>query len=419
MQVINISMNILPNTMSAVVLRGQGSDKVFIQDVPVPKPGPNQILARVDSAGICASLIKTIDQGGDHPYFYGRDLGTYPAILGDEGSVTLVQVGDNLKDQYRVGSRYVVQPAVDHPPVTHLDRYEAHGEGINKIACGYTLPGLLGQFILLPEEVILAHCLVPVPNETIPYAHAAIAEPFSCCLSGQHHHMHLTQDRLTEERAAITGLMKGGVTAIIGLGAMGRMHVEMALQGKPRVIIGSDPNEERCSKSKRLFAKSAESKDIELRITQPEQLTQTVAEVTGGRGVNDLIIAVGSSLVIESSLPLLAKRGVASLFGGLKVGSEFTRINANAVHYGETCITGSSGGTAWDIQEVLRLMASGNLNVAPHIAKIGGMRHALQLIDDVRHQRLDGKAVLYPHHPIDLAFDVTQWTAENETEHLA
>ena len=408
----------IPETMNAVVLRGRGSQSLTIDSIPVPKPGPKQILARVDAAGICTSLIKTIDQGHDHPYFYGRDLRRFPAILGDEGSVTIVKVGSQINGKFTVGKRYVIQPAIDHSPVNNLNQYTNKGVGVTKIACGYTLPGHLAEYILVPEEVLLADCIIPLPNDNICYAHAAIAEPLSCCISGQQHHIHLIQDKLTKRRGTNNGLKSGGLTVIVGLGAMGRMHVEAALTSDIGQIIASDPLQNRRDKSKKLFAERAVKNKINLIITDPKQLSDEVNKVSGGNGADDLIIAVGVASVIEASIPLLGKGGFANLFGGLKSGSENITINANLIHYGETCISGSSGGTAWDIFQALNLMARGNINAAPHIAKIGGMSHALDLIDDVRCQRLDGKAILYPHRPLEQSFEVDSWTSSDELEYL-
>lgn len=405
----------LPKQMLAVRLHGAGEDALRLEHIDVPVPGPGQLLVRVDAAGICASLIKTITQGSDHAYFYGQDLASFPAILGDEGSVTLVQVGSNLTDSHEPGTRYVVQPAVDHAPVNHLDRYGGGGTGINKIACGYTLPGHLAQYMLIPEEVLLAHALVPVPDGAMPYAHAAIAEPISCCISGQAHHVHLVQETLIEPRRCVAGLKPGGVTVVVGLGAMGRMHVEVALAGGAGTVICSDPSESRRARTQELFSKRAQICGARLLIAKPETIAETVA---AHGGADDLIVAVGAAPVIESSLPLLARGGVANLFGGLKKGQERIRIDANAVHYGETCITGSSGGTAWDVAQTLEWMAMGKIDAAAHIAKIGSMAQAIELIDDVRHQRLDGKAVLYPHRELEAAFEVDGWTASDEESHL-
>ncbi len=402
--------------MQAVVLRGRGS--VALETVPVPAPAPGQLLARVDAAGICTSLIKTIDQGRDHPYFHGQDLGAFPAILGDEGSVTLVRIGTALQDRYSVGERYVVQPAVDHAPINNLARYRDNGRGIAKIACGYTLPGLLAQYILIPEEVLLARCLVALPGKDIPYAHAAIAEPLSCCLSGQEHHMHLEQDALTARRRATNGLRTGGVTVIVGLGVMGRMHADIALARGVGALLGSDPLALRRHKASTLFAARARAAGVRFAAVAPARLAGTLAEVSAGLGADDLIIAAGMARVIEESLPLLAQGGVASIFGGLKRGSERIGVDANAIHYGATCLTGSSGGTAWDLAQTVAWLAHETIDAGAHIARVGSMTDALQLIDDVRHNRLEGRAVVYPHRTVDCALVVDGWTARDEAGHL-
>ena len=143
------------------------------------------MLARADAAGICTSLIKLVEQGSAHRFLYGWDITRYPLILGDEGSVTLVQVGEELSDRYNPGQRFVIQPAVDHPPINHLEHYRDRARGIDKIAVGYTLPGYLAEYILKTEEVLLAECLNALPDGSLPHAHTALAEPFSCIVSAQ------------------------------------------------------------------------------------------------------------------------------------------------------------------------------------------------------------------------------------------
>ena len=110
------------------------------------------MLARVDAAGICTSLIKLIEQGPNHPLLYGWDITRFPLILGDEGSVTLVEVGAGLRSRYRSGQRYVIQPSVDSAPINHCERYRDQARGINKVAVGYTLGGHLAEYVLIGEE---------------------------------------------------------------------------------------------------------------------------------------------------------------------------------------------------------------------------------------------------------------------------
>ena len=59
----------IPEKMKAALLFGVGFDNIAVREVPVPRPGPGQLLARVDAAGVCTSLLKIIEQGKDHKYF--------------------------------------------------------------------------------------------------------------------------------------------------------------------------------------------------------------------------------------------------------------------------------------------------------------------------------------------------------------
>jgi len=74
----------IPLEMRALVLDGVGFAHLQVRRVPTPRPGPRQMLARVDAAGICTSLIKLVEQGPAHPQLYGWDLERFPVILGDE-----------------------------------------------------------------------------------------------------------------------------------------------------------------------------------------------------------------------------------------------------------------------------------------------------------------------------------------------
>ena len=62
------------------------------------------------------------------------------------------------------------------------------------MAVGYTLPGHLAEYMLITEETIEAGCLLPLLDPALPEAHAATAEPLSCAISAQDHHVHLRQE---------------------------------------------------------------------------------------------------------------------------------------------------------------------------------------------------------------------------------
>ncbi len=411
----------IPTEMRALVLDGTGFEHLQIRTIPTPRPGPGQMLARVDAAGICTSLIKLVEQGPDHQLVYGWDLGRWPLILGDEGAVTLVEVGNELAGRYHPGERYVIQPAVDVAPINHLERYRDGGRGIQKIAVSYTLGGHLAEYILITEEILAGSCLLPLPDPGLPYAHAAMGEPISCVISAQDHHMHLAQNDGLAPRSVLKGLKPGGVTVIVGAGAMGRLHVDLAFNYRPRVLIVADFLEERLERVTQLFNARAERLGVRLHTLNPAKadLRAFVGEQSQYHGADDVIIAVGARQAIEAAFGYLGREAVLNLFGGLKRGDEIVGFDTVTIHYKSINVTGSSGGSPWDVARTLELMASGAIDPAVHITRIGDLEHAIELLKMVKAQQLDGKAIVYPHRRSDAIRTVQTWTAEDERNYLS
>ena len=410
----------VPETMRALVLDGVGFAHLSIRQVPTPRPGPRQLLARVDAAGICTSLIKLVEQGPDHKQIYGWDIGRWPLILGDEGAVTLVEIGAALRGRYHPGERYVVQPAVDHSPVNHRERYRNNAQGINKVAVGYTLAGHLAEYLLITEEVLEGGCLLPIPRADFPFAHAAMSEPFSCVISAQDHHLHLVQPDRCGPRSAANGLKPGGVTVILGAGAMGRMHVDLALSYEPRAIVVSDWIPSRGLQVESLFGSRAAAAGIVLRVLNPatDNVAAVVDQLTGSAGADDVIVAVGTKDAIEAAQYLTGRGAVLNLFGGLKKGEDVVALDTGVVHYRETNVTGSSGGSPWDISRTLELMAAGRIDTSAHITRIGDLEHATDFLRMIIAREIDGKAVVYPHRRTKDILSVQGWTAAQERAYL-
>jgi len=412
---------VIPGEMRALVLDGTGFEHLQLRKVSTPRPGPGQMLARVDAAGICTSLIKLVEQGPNHQLVYGWDLERWPLILGDEGAVTLVEVGAELQKTYQPGECYVIQPAVDHAPINHPERYRDGGRGIHKVAVSYTLGGHLAEYILIPEEVLAAGCLLPLPDSKLPYSHAAMSEPISCAVSAQEHHMHLAQSNGLAERSAYKGLKPGGVTVIVGAGAMGRLHIELALSYHPRLVVVADFIEERLDLVKYLFGARAKRLRVGLMTFNPGKadLKAFVNEQSDYRGANDVIIAVGARSAIEDAMGYLGQGAVLNLFGGLKRGDEVVGFDTLAIHYKSINVTGSSGGSPWDIARTLELMASGEIDPGVHITRIGDLEHAIELLKMVKAQQIDGKAIVYPHRRTSEIKAVQAWTATDEQNYLS
>jgi threonine dehydrogenase-like Zn-dependent dehydrogenase len=161
----------VPATTPAWNVYGKGVESVgrggLPEEVPVGRPGPDQLLVRVDAVGLCFSDVKLIRQGGEHPKLYGRDLAKEPTRLGHEAAVTVVAVGKQLTPRYRPGERLAIQPDI-------------YVRG-RSTAYGYTIPGALIGYHLIGPEVLAADdgaYVIPVPDD-LGYAEAALTEPWA------------------------------------------------------------------------------------------------------------------------------------------------------------------------------------------------------------------------------------------------
>jgi threonine dehydrogenase-like Zn-dependent dehydrogenase len=161
----------IPDTMRLLPLYGAGFDNLGHDgqpvEVPVPHYGPDELLVRHDACGLCFSDIKVIRAGQAHPRIY-RDMQVNSVVLGHEVTLTVVGVGEHLRDQYRAGDRFIVQADI-------------YVDGVG-YAYGYEIQGGLSQYNVIDQRVLNGDhgCyLIPVQSTT-GYAEAALTEPWAC-----------------------------------------------------------------------------------------------------------------------------------------------------------------------------------------------------------------------------------------------
>ncbi len=109
----------LPDTMTAVLTTGHGGYErlEYRDEVPVPRPGPDDVLIAVGAAAVNATDINTrvgwYSEGADDTAWTGEAL-RFPRIQGIDACGRVVDAGANV-DPTRVGERVLVEPAIRQP----------------------------------------------------------------------------------------------------------------------------------------------------------------------------------------------------------------------------------------------------------------------------------------------------------------
>ncbi|MEW5957778.1 MAG: alcohol dehydrogenase catalytic domain-containing protein [Chloroflexota bacterium] len=285
---------------------------------PISEPGPDQLLVRLDAVGMCFSDVKLIKQGGQHPKLYRRDLARHPTRLGHEAAMTVIKVGENLKNRYGPGQRLAIQP----------DIYDAAGKST---AYGYTIPGGLTQYHLIGPEVLNVNgqtYVLPIGGE-LGYAETALTEPWACVEAA-----YTQRRRLTPE--------VGGTMWIVGRPGDARVYRFSEGLDRPALIVLTDAP----PSVQRLVKKQLEQRQVtvvERNDLSPAGYSALKTELTGGVGFDDIVVLdPRSAEAVGEASKLIARRGTFNLVGQMPLDGP-APVDVSRIHYDYTAYVGNPG----------------------------------------------------------------------------
>jgi L-iditol 2-dehydrogenase len=343
--------------MTAAVLYGK--EDVQIETVDVPQIGRGDVLVRVRAALTCGTDVKVFRRG------YHARMIVPPALFGHELGGDIVAMGKDVRG-FKMGQRVV---AANSAPCGECFYCQHNQENL----CEDLLfnNGAYAEYIRIPERIVRRN-MYEVP-EHVSYQDAALVEPLACVLRG------------LEE----SGVRPGDTVAVIGLGPIGMMFVRLAKAVcNARVIaIGRRPQQ--------LLRASRMGADETVLNCDGADVVGPVHEMTGGRGADVVIEAVGLPEVWQLAIKLLRRGGVVNFFGGCPDGTNLS-LDTNLLHYSELTCKASFHHTPALIRKALDLVSRGYVGAKDFVNHSEPLTNLLQVMQHLMSNNGHLKTAIIP-----------------------
>ncbi|HEX6207592.1 MAG TPA: zinc-binding dehydrogenase [Actinomycetota bacterium] len=317
----------VPTTMRAARLhRVRSEDQpelISVDEVPIPEPGPGEVLVRIAACGICASDLHVAD--GTTPG------GPTPLILGHEAAGVVVTVGGGVTS-WSVGDRVALLMA------RACGDCPACEAGRESLCARLAIPGIDGDGSQAEYAVARDRDLLPVPEgillEQAAILTDAVATPF--------HAMRRS------------GLEPGMSCAIFGLGGLGMHALLLARALGASWVAGVDLDPANLERALAWGADEA----IDAGDGKPAR------EVRGrsGGGVDRAFEFVGSPASQSQTVKSLRPGGRATIVG--LTPAPLDLLPAALLVSQELEVVGSFGSSRADLRELLEMVERGDLDLA-------------------------------------------------------
>ncbi len=301
--------------MKAAVVHGKSS--FAIRDVPTPVPRGDEVLIRVRCCGVCGSDL--------HIYKEGAAIGAGHEYAGD-----IVEVGPAVGG-WKVGDRVAVEPRI----ACGTCDWCARG---NVGLCDDYYAALLQYEGAYAEYARTRYTQLHRLADDLSYEHAALAEPTACALHA----------------VALSGLRKGEVIAVLGLGPIGQLVARVGRSRGAQAVYG-------CDSSKSRITLVEEVADAVFDITC-DNAVERVMELTGGRGPDRVFECSGSATATQDAVALVRKGGTIVIPG---ICFDWVHLPVSNITLRELTVRGSICFSAGEYAAALAMIRSGAVDVAP------------------------------------------------------
>ena len=343
--------------MTAAVLYGK--EHLQIETVDVPKIGVGEVLVRVRSALTCGTDVKVFRRG------YHARMIKPPALFGHELAGDIVAMGKDVTG-FHVGQRVMAANSAPCGDCYYCQRSQEN-------LCEDLLfnNGAYAEYIRIPERIVRKNMYAL--EDHVGYQDAALAEPLACVLRG------------LEE----SNIRPGDCVAIIGLGPIGMMFVRLAKAVYGAHVIAIGRRQPQLDRAKRMGADELIVNDDTV------DVVSAVKRMTGGRGADVVIEAVGLPELWQLATQLLRRGGVVNFFGGCASGTEVL-LDASLLHYSELTCKASFHHTPALMRKALDVVGKGYITAKDFVNAVEPLSNLLEVMQHLMSHNGHLKTAIIP-----------------------
>jgi threonine 3-dehydrogenase len=313
--------------MMKALVKARPEKGLWMQEVPVPEPGLNDVIIKVKKSAICGTDLHIYEWD---PWAQ-RTIKT-PMVTGHEYMGYIEKMGAGVPN-LKIGDRVTGE---GHLACGHCRNCRRGKEHVceNTIGIGVNIDGSFAEYVRIPSSNV-----VPLDHR-IPDEWAAIMDPF-----GNATHTALSFPLLGED------------VLITGSGLIGSMAVSIAKYAGARFIVASDLSDYRLNIAKKMGA------TLTVNPSKGEKIADAVAQL-GMRGFDVGLEMSGSPAAFKEMISNMYNGSSIALLGILP--SDF-QVPWDDIIFKAITLKGIYGREIWETWYKMEMMIIGGIDLDPII----------------------------------------------------
>lgn len=319
--------------------------QITFREIPVPEPGPDQVLVKIMKIGVCGSDIHVYH--GTHPFT------SYPVTQGHEVSAKVVCCGANVK-QFAEGQRVTIEPQVycgKCYPCTH-GKYNLCEE---LKVMGFQTTGTASEYFAVDASKV-----TPLP-EGMTFNEGAMIEPLA----------------VTVHAAKRFPEIEGAKVAILGAGPIGILLAQSCKALGAEAVMITDVSDYRLELAKKCGADFAFN-------TLHKDFGEAMVESFGPDKADVIYDCAGNDITMGQAIKYARKGSTIVL---VAVFGKLATVDLAVLNDHELDLNTSMMYRHEDYVDAIRLVNEGKIQLKPLMSKHFAFKDylsAYQYIDDNR-----------------------------------